>query len=74
MIDIHSHILPNVDDGSKSKDMTFEMLHKAVNSGTKKIVATPHYCIGYGQVPYYEIREMVNNLKVDIKKINLVVE
>ena len=71
MIDIHSHILPNVDDGSKSKDMTFEMLHKAANNGTKKIVATPHYCIGYGQVPYYEIKEMVNNLRVDIKKMNL---
>lgn len=71
MIDIHSHILPDIDDGSKSKDMTFEMLYKAVNSGTKKIIATPHYCIGYWQVPYYEVKEMVNNLRSDINEINL---
>ena len=26
MIDIHSHILPGIDDGSKNIDMTLEML------------------------------------------------
>jgi protein-tyrosine phosphatase len=42
MIDIHSHILPGLDDGSKSWDMTMEMCRMAIADGVKHIVATPH--------------------------------
>lgn len=43
MVDIHSHILPKIDDGSKNLSMTYEMLRKCSKEGVKKIVATPHY-------------------------------
>ena len=33
MIDIHSHIIPNIDDGSKSLEMSLEMLKRAEESG-----------------------------------------
>ena len=33
MIDFHSHILPNVDDGSKSVEETFELLKEAKEAG-----------------------------------------
>jgi protein-tyrosine phosphatase len=42
MIDIHSHILPSFDDGSKSWEMTMEMCRLAIEDGIKHIVATPH--------------------------------
>jgi protein-tyrosine phosphatase len=42
MIDIHSHILPGIDDGSKSWDMTLEMCRLAIKDGITHIVATPH--------------------------------
>jgi protein-tyrosine phosphatase len=42
MIDIHSHILPGLDDGSKSWDMTVEMCRLAMEDGITHIVATPH--------------------------------
>ncbi len=42
MIDIHCHILPEVDDGSKSWDMSVEMCRMAAADGTKHMVATPH--------------------------------
>jgi protein-tyrosine phosphatase len=42
MIDIHTHILPGIDDGSKSSAMTAEMCRVAVADGTTHIVATPH--------------------------------
>ena len=42
MIDIHSHILPLVDDGSKSVDMSLEMLDQAYRDGTEEIILTPH--------------------------------
>ena len=42
MIDIHSHILPCLDDGSKSWDVTLEMCRLAIEDGITHIVATPH--------------------------------
>jgi protein-tyrosine phosphatase len=42
MVDIHCHILPDVDDGSKSWEMTAEMCRVAVRDDITHIVATPH--------------------------------
>jgi len=42
VIDIHCHILPQVDDGSKSWDMSLEMCRMATDDGIEHIVATPH--------------------------------
>ena len=42
MIDIHTHVLPGVDDGSSSMDMSLEMLFLAAESGVDTLVATPH--------------------------------
>ena len=43
MIDLHSHILPGIDDGSKSVEMSLEMLRKSAAQGVKTIFATPHF-------------------------------
>ena len=43
IVDFHSHILPCVDDGSKSFEQTTEMLYETSNQGIKSIVATPHF-------------------------------
>jgi protein-tyrosine phosphatase len=42
VIDIHSHILPGLDDGSDSIEKSIEMLRMASAAGTTDIVATPH--------------------------------
>ena len=42
MIDIHSHILPELDDGACSFQQSLEMLALAVEHGTTDIVASPH--------------------------------
>ena len=42
MIDIHSHIISGIDDGSKGEAMSLKMLQKAVASGTTSIFATSH--------------------------------
>lgn len=44
MIDIHSHILYDIegDDGSRSETMSLGMLRQAAASGTTHIFATPH--------------------------------
>ena len=43
MIDLHTHIIPNVDDGSKSMEQTIQMLKQAEDAGFTDVFATPHY-------------------------------
>ena len=44
-LDMHTHILPGVDDGSDSMECTINMLKQAEAEGIKVIVATPHFGI-----------------------------
>lgn len=46
MIDIHSHILPNVDDGSESLEMSIDMAKVYIENGINTVIATPHYMEG----------------------------
>ncbi len=43
MIDIHTHILPNIDDGANSVSTSAELLRMEAEQGVKEIVFTPHY-------------------------------
>ncbi len=43
MIDFHTHILPAVDDGSRSIDESLLMLRALSEQNTKKVVLTPHF-------------------------------
>lgn len=43
MLDIHSHILPKFDDGSKSTEMSIEMLRRSREQGVTTIVSTSHF-------------------------------
>lgn len=42
MVDIHSHILPGLDDGARSWEVACEMVRMAYADGTRHMVATPH--------------------------------
>jgi protein-tyrosine phosphatase len=42
MIDIHSHVLPETDDGSRNPDESVEMCRMSERDGVEVIVATPH--------------------------------
>ena len=41
--DIHCHILPGVDDGSKSMEESKWMLRKEYEDGVRRIIVTPHF-------------------------------
>jgi protein-tyrosine phosphatase len=45
--DIHSHLIPGIDDGVKSIEESFEMLKAFSSLGYKKIVTTPHIMSDY---------------------------
>lgn len=46
LIDLHCHLLPGVDDGSKDLDMSLGMARVAVQQGISHIVLTPHHMDG----------------------------
>ncbi len=69
MIDIHSHIMPSVDDGANDLDYSLKMLKMAEESGTKKIVATPHYYMGRYEEKYFNIKKHLEQLNEISKKI-----
>ena len=43
MVDIHSHILPKMDDGSRSSEESLQMLSASVEQGVDVIAATSHF-------------------------------
>mgnify|MGYP003962025861 FL=1 len=43
LIDFHNHVLPAVDDGSKSLEMSLSMLRHAADQGITDVVNTVHY-------------------------------
>ena len=71
MIDIHSHIINEIDDGSKSIEMTINMLKKAEQSGTTDIIATPHFMRGRFEVEYKDVVKKVEELKEIAKENNI---
>lgn len=47
MIDLHCHLLPNVDDGAKNIDESVALARAAYSSGITHVVCTPHIHEGY---------------------------
>jgi protein-tyrosine phosphatase len=67
MIDLHCHILPNVDDGPKELAESVEMARQAVEQGIKTIIATPHHrnekYENHGQTIFGQVEEFSRVLK-----------
>ena len=65
-VDIHCHILPNLDDGAKTLDETHDMLELYKDLGYKKIIATPHILKG----TYPNTKETISERFREISKEN----
>lgn len=74
MVDLHSHIIWNIDDGSKTKEMTLNMLKIAEDNGTTKIVATPHFYRGVWESSRSQVKESIEKVKVLAKENNINIE
>ena len=75
MIDFHSHILPNIDDGSRSIEETFNLIKEAEKVGFDAIICTSHYMENYFEtdVPEREVwvKAILENLKTKNIETNL---
>ena len=71
MIDIHSHVLPQMDDGSSSWDISLKMCQQAYKDGIKTIIATPHTLNGIYENHPQAIEEKVRILNQKLKENNI---
>lgn len=63
MIDFHSHILPNIDDGSRSLEETLNLIQEAKNVGFTKIISTSHYMQEYYDYNENRRKEILDFIK-----------
>ena len=62
--DIHSHLIPGIDDGSPSMEVTIELLKKFISLGYKKVITTPHVMSDY----YLNSPEIINQGLENVRK------
>lgn len=67
MIDIHSHILPGLDDGPKELNEALDMARGAVADGITTMLATPHQIEGVYHFPRAHILEKVQEFRAQLK-------
>lgn len=72
MIDIHCHILPNIDDGASDFDESLEMAKIAAQDGIRQIIATPH--VYDGKYAIGDIIKQVDQLNRLLKQNNIPVQ
>ena len=72
MIDLHTHLLPDLDDGSRSLSESIETLKMHSSQGCKTVVCTPHISPNYPnsesaiRQKYYELKEALSEASLDI--------
>jgi len=73
--DIHTHILPEVDDGCKNLAESLELIKSELENGVKKIVLTPHFnCESDSFLSKNVFLDKIIELKAYIKKNNIEME
>jgi protein-tyrosine phosphatase len=68
MVDIHSHILPGIDDGAQTIDEAIKMAQAAVEDGITHLYATPHHRNGKYENEKSEIMHEVNLFNMELIK------
>lgn len=74
MIDLHTHILPGVDDGAKNIEDSIEIAKWAFENGIKKIFATPHYIEDEGYNNSEKNNKILNELNDKLKNLEIDIE
>ena len=70
MIDVHCHILPEVDDGAESMQQAINMAKIAQEEGISKMIATPHYHPEFKYEKGEELKRIRERFKKELKENN----
>lgn len=71
MIDLHSHILPGIDDGARDLDMSIAMARASVADGVSVLACTPHIMPGVWNNSGPEIRAHVDALQQKLNELEI---
>lgn len=71
MIDFHTHILPNIDDGARSIEETFNLIKEAQEVGFESVVSTSHYMEGYYETDVPEREVWINAIYQNLQVKNI---
>ena len=74
VVDMHSHLVPGIDDGSQSLEESIDLIRSLKNLGYKKIITTPHIMADrYKNTPEIiktglkKIRQVLENQRIEIE-------
>jgi protein-tyrosine phosphatase len=68
MIDLHCHLLPGVDDGSKSMDISLKLANDAVRDGIDYALLTPHHMNGVYLNHKKEVIQQTQEFQVELDR------
>ncbi len=70
-VDIHSHLLPGIDDGAKDLDNSIELIKKMSSYGIKRIITTPHILGDVYPNSTKTIKSKLDEVKIALKNRNI---
>ncbi|MFN3996794.1 tyrosine-protein phosphatase [Algoriphagus sp.] len=73
-VDMHSHLIPGIDDGSKSMEESIALVKRLMGYGLKKIITTPHIMSEYYRNTPEIIHMGLEDLRNAIKKEGIEIE
>ena len=73
-VDMHSHLLPGIDDGVKDFEESLNVIRGMYALGYRKFITTPHVMSDFYRNDPAEIRALCEELKHELQKNNIDVE
>lgn len=70
-VDVHSHLIPGIDDGAKTTEESLEMLSKMSELGYKKVITTPHIMMDFYPNTEEDILNRFEKLKFEVKEAKI---
>jgi len=74
VVDLHSHIIPGIDDGAETLEQSIELIKELKNIGYKKLIMTPHIMVDVYRNSEDDVAKRLENLKYEVAKRGIDIE
>mgnify|MGYP002540560437 FL=1 len=71
MVDFHSHIINDTDDGSKGFSESVALLYEAKKAGFDTVICTPHYMMGFYEKDVKYVSDRIKDLQIDSRRVGV---